>query len=240
LAAGLTALIPARTIDAYSYVISLKALLRDGDKWASPEDIAGRADLPTALGDVRRGAAAAEGLGYTYQSCVESLVASEALTIAARAVQRDEAAQTRALADAARHGRWVPLPAAQPAATNLSVTAATAVGAALEKPAAPSILWAGGAAKRPSSGRPQVGGAADHKRQQRTAQSRGPRRCTFGCTSNLRLGCQATPEQIAEVHRAWDARRRKLRADLLTAEKNRRQRYAASTTPEPRPVGLKL
>ena len=47
------------------------------------------------------------------------------------------------------------------------------------------------------------------------------------------LADQATPEQIAEVHRARDARRRKLRADLLAAEKNRRQRYAASTTPEP-------
>jgi hypothetical protein len=106
---------------------SLNALLRDGDNPASPEDIAGRVDLSTALGDVRRGAAAAEGLGYRYQSCVASLVASEALTIAARAVQRDEAAQTIALADAARCGRWVPLPGAQPAATNLCSAAATAV-----------------------------------------------------------------------------------------------------------------
>jgi hypothetical protein len=106
---------------------SLKDLVRDGDKWATPEDIAGRLDPLAALADVRRGATAAERLGYAYQSCVSSLVYSEALTIPARAVQRTEAAQPTELSAAVRRGHWVPLPAGQPAATNLTTVAAAAV-----------------------------------------------------------------------------------------------------------------
>ena len=106
---------------------ALKALTRDGTNWATPEDIAARLAPSTALADVRRGATAAERLGYTYQSCVSSLVYSEALTIPARAVQRTETAQPKELAAAALRGRWVPLPASQPAAMNLTTVAAAAV-----------------------------------------------------------------------------------------------------------------
>jgi hypothetical protein len=106
---------------------SLKDLMRDGDKWATPEDIATRLEPLVALADVRRGATAAERLGNAYQSCISSLVYSEALTIAARAVQRTEAAQPTELLAAVRRGHWVPLPATQPAATNLTAAAAAAV-----------------------------------------------------------------------------------------------------------------
>jgi hypothetical protein len=106
---------------------ALKALTRDGANWATPEDTAARLTPSTALADVRRGATAAERLGYTYQSCVSSLVYSEALTIPARAVQRTEAAQPTELFAAVRRGHWVPLPAGQPAATNLTTAAAAAV-----------------------------------------------------------------------------------------------------------------
>ena len=107
---------------------SLNALVLDGDNWTTPEDIAGRVDPLAALADVRRGATAAERLGYTYQDCVSSLVHTEALTIPARAVQRTEAAQPTELLAAVQRGHWVPLSAGQPAATNLTATAAAAVG----------------------------------------------------------------------------------------------------------------
>ena len=106
---------------------SLKELMRDGDKWATPEDIAARLDPSVALADVRRGATAAERLGNAYQDCVASLVYSEALTTPARAIQRTGAAQPRELLAAARRGQWVPLPASQPAATNITAVAAAAV-----------------------------------------------------------------------------------------------------------------
>jgi hypothetical protein len=106
---------------------SLKDLMRDGGKWATPEDIAGRLDPLAALADVRRGATAAERLSYTYQECVSSLVHREALTIPARAVQRTEAAQPTEMLAAVQHGHWVPLAADQPAATNLTAAAAAAV-----------------------------------------------------------------------------------------------------------------
>lgn len=47
------------------------------------------------------------------------------------------------------------------------------------------------------------------------------------------LADQASPEQIAQVHRARAARRRQLQADLRAAEKARRIRYAAATTAVP-------
>jgi putative transposase len=51
------------------------------------------------------------------------------------------------------------------------------------------------------------------------------------------LADQASPEQIAQVHRARAARRRQLQADLRAAEKARRIRYAAATAAlPPRPV----
>ena len=106
---------------------SLNALLRAGDKWATPEDIMGRVDPLAALAAVRRGATAAERLSYTYQECVSSLVHSEALTIPARAVQRTGAAQPTELLTAVQRGHWVPLSADQPAATNLTTAAAAAV-----------------------------------------------------------------------------------------------------------------
>jgi len=105
---------------------ALKALTRDGATWASPEEIATRLDPSVALADVRRGATAAERLGYTYQDCVASLVYSEVLTTPARAIQRTGAASRELLA-AARRGQWVPLPANQPAATNITAAAAAAV-----------------------------------------------------------------------------------------------------------------
>lgn len=106
---------------------ALKALMRDGATWATPEEIATRLDPSVALADVRRGATAAERLGYTYQDCVASLVYSEVLTIPARAVQRTEGAQPRELLAAARRGQWVPLSASQPAATNITAAAAAVV-----------------------------------------------------------------------------------------------------------------
>jgi len=106
---------------------SLKELMREGDKWATPEGIAGKVDLLAALGDVRRGVTAVERLGYTYQDCVSSLVHSEALTIPARTVQRASGAQPRELLAAVQHGHWMPLAADQPAATNLTAAAAAAV-----------------------------------------------------------------------------------------------------------------
>lgn len=105
---------------------ALKSLMRDGATWAMPEEIAARLDLSVALADVRRGATAAERLGYTYQDCVASLVYSEVLTTPARAIQRAGPAPRELLA-AARRGRWVPLPANQPAATNITAAAAAAV-----------------------------------------------------------------------------------------------------------------
>jgi len=106
---------------------ALKALMRDGATWATPEQIATRWDPSVALADVRRGATAAERLGYTYQDCVASLVYSEVLTTPARALQRTEGAQPTELLAAARRGQWVPLPANQPAATNITAAAAAAV-----------------------------------------------------------------------------------------------------------------
>lgn len=47
------------------------------------------------------------------------------------------------------------------------------------------------------------------------------------------LADQASPEQIAELRRTREAHRRRLAKDLRTAEKSRRTRYAAATTPEP-------
>jgi putative transposase len=47
------------------------------------------------------------------------------------------------------------------------------------------------------------------------------------------LADQASPEQIAQVHRARADRRRRLQADLRAAEKARRIRYAAATTAVP-------
>jgi putative transposase len=47
------------------------------------------------------------------------------------------------------------------------------------------------------------------------------------------LADQASPEQIAQVHRARAARRRRLQADLRAAEKARRIRYAAATAAVP-------
>jgi len=52
------------------------------------------------------------------------------------------------------------------------------------------------------------------------------------------LADQASPEQVAAVRRARAVKQRRLRADLRAAERTRRQRYAASTVPQPpRPVG---
>ena len=108
---------------------ALKALTRDGvAAWSLPEDIAARLDPSAALADVRRGAAVAERFGYTYQDCVSSLVRSEALTIAARAVQRTRGVQPTELLAAVQHGHWVPLAADQPAATDLTAAAAAAAG----------------------------------------------------------------------------------------------------------------
>jgi putative transposase len=47
------------------------------------------------------------------------------------------------------------------------------------------------------------------------------------------LADQASPEQIAQVHRARAASRRRLQADLRAAEKTRRVRYAAATAAAP-------
>ena len=47
------------------------------------------------------------------------------------------------------------------------------------------------------------------------------------------LADQASPEQIAQVHRARADRRRRLLADLRAAEKARRIRYAAATAAVP-------
>ena len=47
------------------------------------------------------------------------------------------------------------------------------------------------------------------------------------------LADQASPEQIAELRRTRENRRRQLAADLSAAEKNRRTRYAAATTTDP-------
>jgi putative transposase len=47
------------------------------------------------------------------------------------------------------------------------------------------------------------------------------------------LADQASPEQIAQVHRSRELRRRRLQADLRAAEKARRIRYAAATTAVP-------
>jgi putative transposase len=48
------------------------------------------------------------------------------------------------------------------------------------------------------------------------------------------LADQASPEQIAQVHRSRELGRRRLQADLRAAEKARRIRYAAATTAVPR------
>jgi putative transposase len=64
----------------------------------------------------------------------------------------------------------------------------------------------------------------------------------FDATTGEHLGSatladQATPEQIEQLRQARAERRRRLQADLKAAEKTRRQRYAAATSPEPaRPV----
>jgi putative transposase len=51
------------------------------------------------------------------------------------------------------------------------------------------------------------------------------------------LADQATPEQVAELLKARETRAKALKADLRAAEKARRARYAAATTPAPaRPV----
>lgn len=47
------------------------------------------------------------------------------------------------------------------------------------------------------------------------------------------LADQASSEQIGELRRAREARKRRLQADLRAAEKARRIRYAAATTPGP-------
>src|SRR5260370_8046733 len=47
------------------------------------------------------------------------------------------------------------------------------------------------------------------------------------------LADQASPEQIAQVHRSRELRRRRLQADLRAAEKARRIRYAAVTAAVP-------
>src|SRR6266496_4648503 len=47
------------------------------------------------------------------------------------------------------------------------------------------------------------------------------------------LADQASPEQVAQVHRARADRRRRLQADLRAAEKARRIRYAAATAAVP-------
>jgi len=47
------------------------------------------------------------------------------------------------------------------------------------------------------------------------------------------LADQAISEQIRELRRARETRRRQLQADLRAAEKARRTRYAAATTPAP-------
>ena len=47
------------------------------------------------------------------------------------------------------------------------------------------------------------------------------------------LADQASPEQIAQVHRARAARRQRLQADLRAAEKARRIRHAAATAAVP-------
>ena len=51
------------------------------------------------------------------------------------------------------------------------------------------------------------------------------------------LADQASPEQIAQMHRARAARRRQLQADLRAAEKARRIRYAAATAAAPPQAG---
>src|SRR5260370_40055641 len=47
------------------------------------------------------------------------------------------------------------------------------------------------------------------------------------------LADRASPEQIAQVHRSRELRRRRVQADLRAAEKARRIRYAAVTTAVP-------
>ena len=47
------------------------------------------------------------------------------------------------------------------------------------------------------------------------------------------LADQASPEQIAELRRAREKRRRQLKADLSAGENSRRIRYAAATTAAP-------
>src|SRR5258708_16561268 len=47
------------------------------------------------------------------------------------------------------------------------------------------------------------------------------------------LADRASPEQIAQVHRSRELRRRRVQADLRAAEEARRIRYAAVTTAVP-------
>ncbi|WP_342215364.1 transposase [Nocardia cyriacigeorgica] len=60
----------------------------------------------------------------------------------------------------------------------------------------------------------------------------------FDAKSGVRLGTavladQAPPETVAAVRRTRNRKARQLRADLAAAEKARRARYAATTTPQP-------